>query len=460
LWGGRFRQPAAPEFSRLNDSFPFDYRLLAFDIEGSVAYSKALQRARLLKRNEGSAIRSALGSLWRDCCSQPRLLLNALTKYEDVHSFVEAKLIERVGEMGGKIHTGRSRNDQVALDLRLYLRHHCRQLQKKVATLMGALLTNAQRDLTAILPGYTHLQRGQPVLLAHYWMAYFEMFSRDWERMTSTQNRLNVMPLGSGALAGGGFPIDREFLARELGFESISRNSLDAVSDRDFAVEVLSDSSILMMHLSRLAEDLILYSTAEFDFIELSDAVTSGSSLMPQKKNPDALELIRGKTGRVYGNLHHLLVTLKALPLAYNKDLQEDKECLFDTIETLDLALAGMTVVVRTLKVKVNSMRVAAESGFLNATDCADYLVRKGLPFRSAHEAVGRIVLHALRREISLEELSLEEFRSFSLLFEADIFNALSLKRSIESKFLKGGTATNPVRKAIENAKRYIAQIQ
>jgi argininosuccinate lyase len=325
---------------------------------------------------------------------------------------------------------------------------------------MRALTANAQRDLKTVLPGYTHLQRGQPVLLAHYWMAYFEMFLRDWQRMTSTQGRLNVMPLGAGALAGSGFPIDRRFLARELGFESISRNSLDAVSDRDFAVEFLCSASLLMMHLSRLAEDLIIYSTAEFNFIELSDAVTSGSSLMPQKKNPDALELIRAKTGRVYGNLQQLLVTLKALPLAYNKDLQEDKEGIFDTVDTLDVALGVIPVILRTLKVKTQRMKQGAESGFLNATDCADYLVRKGLPFRAAHEVVGKVVLHALQRRLPLEQLSLREFKSYSPLFGPDIFEAINLRQCVESKSLEGGTATIPVRKAIKDAKHYIARIQ
>jgi argininosuccinate lyase len=460
LWGGRFQKSAALEFSRLNNSFPFDHRLLPFDIEGSLAYSKALQRAGVLKRAEAVAIRKALRSLRRNCSNRPRLIREALGKYEDVHSFVEAKLIERIGEKGKKIHTGRSRNEQVALDLRLYMRHHCGQLRRKLVVLMRTLTANAQRDLTTILPGYTHLQRGQPVLLAHYWMAYFEMFSRDWGRMTSTLGQINVMPLGSGALAGCGFPIDRRFLARALGFESISKNSLDAVSDRDFAVEFLCNSSLLMTHLSRLAEDLIIYSTAEFDFIELSDAVTSGSSLMPQKKNPDALELIRAKTGRVYGNLQRLLVTLKALPLSYNKDLQEDKECIFDTVDTLDAALEIIPVILRTLKVKTQRMEQAAESGFLNATECADYLVRKGLPFRTAHEAVGKLVLHALQHKLPLERLSLREFQSYSPLFGPDLFDAISLKRCIESKSLEGGTATIHVRKAIKDAKRYIAQIQ
>ena len=460
LWGGRFQKAAAPEFLRLNNSFPFDHRLLPFDIEGSVAYSKALQRAGVLKRAEAVAIRRALQTLARDCAARPRLVSAALAKYEDVHSFVESKLVERVGDKGKKIHTGRSRNDQVALDLRLYLRHQCGQLRRKLVVLMRALTANAQRDLTTVLPGYTHLQRGQPVLLAHYWMAYFEMFLRDWQRMTSTEGRLNVMPLGAGALAGSGFPIDRRFLARELGFESVSRNSLDAVSDRDFAVEFLCSASLLMMHLSRLGEDLIIYSTAEFNFIELSDAVTSGSSLMPQKKNPDALELIRAKTGRVYGNLQQLLVTLKALPLAYNKDLQEDKEGIFDTVDTLDVALGVIPVILRTLKVKTQRMKQGAESGFLNATDCADYLVRKGLPFRAAHEVVGKVVLHALQRGLPLERLSLREFKSYSPLFGPDIFAAINLRQCVESKSLEGGTATIPVRKAIKDAKHYIARIQ
>ncbi|MBZ5534462.1 MAG: argininosuccinate lyase [Acidobacteriia bacterium] len=460
LWGGRFQESAAPEFSRLNNSFPFDHRLLPFDIEGSVAYSKALQRAGVLNRKEAAAIRRALQSIELNCSNRPRLIRDALAKYEDVHSFVEAKLIEQVGEKGKKIHTGRSRNDQVALDLRLYLRHHCRHLCRKLVFLMETLTAHAQRDLMTILPGYTHLQRGQPVLLAHYWMAYFEMFSRDWERMKTTLGHINVMPLGSGALAGSGFPIDRRFLAKELGFQSITRNSLDAVSDRDFAAEFLFNGSLLMMHLSRLAEDLIIFSTTEFDFIELSDAVTSGSSLMPQKKNPDALELIRAKAARVYGNLVQMLVILKALPLSYNKDLQEDKECIFDTVETLDMVLEAIPLVLRTLKVKTQKMKQAAESGFLNATECADYLVRRGLPFRAAHETVGKVILYALQRGLPLEKLSLREFKLYSPLFGPDIFDAIHLKRCIESKSLQGGTATIHVKRAIEDARRYIARIQ
>jgi len=460
LWGGRFRRTSAPEFSKLNNSFRFDHRLVFYDIDGSIAYSKALHQAGVLKITEAAAIQRALRSLEKECAAKPQSVLDALEKYEDVHSFVEAKLVERVGEIGKKIHTGRSRNDQVSTDFRLYIRGQCQRLRRAIASLMRVLLLNAQRDLTAILPGYTHLQRAQPILFAHYWMAYFEMFSRDLDRLASTAQRANVMPLGSGALAGSGFPIDRDFLARELGFNSVTANSLDAVSDRDYVVEFLSASSILMMHLSRLAEDLILYSTAEFDFIELNDALTSGSSLMPQKKNPDALELTRGKTGRVYGNLHRLLVTLKALPLAYNKDLQEDKEPVFDTVDTLDAVLPAMIAVIRTLRVKRDKMRQTAGSGFLNATDCADYLVRKGLPFRAAHEIVGRIVLHALRKRTRLEQLSLEEFRSFTPDFGPDVFKVIELKKSIEGKSVKGGTATRQVQRAIQDAKRYLNQIQ
>lgn len=459
LWGGRFNQSPAFEFSRLNNSFSFDYRLLRFDIEGSIIYSKALHRAKVLTATEAKRIQRALHLLDAETSRRPEAVLNTRDKFEDVHSFVEAKLVERVGALGKKIHTGRSRNDQVALDLRLYLRHQSKSISQDLRRLMQALLVNAQKDLDTILPGYTHLQRAQPILLGHYWMAYFEMLSRDVDRFTMSSRRLNVMPLGSGALAGSGFRIDREFLARELGFESISKNSLDAVSDRDFALEFLANASILMMHLSRLAEDLILYSTAEFDFVELSDSMTSGSSLMPQKKNPDALELIRAKSSRVYANLQRLLIVLKALPLAYNKDLQEDKESIFDTVDTLESTLPAMIAVVQTLKVKPQSMRQAAEGTYSNATECVDYLVRKGVPFRTAHEIVGQLVLHAIQRKVSLDSLCLDEFRAFSPSFGSDVFAAIRLKRTIESKSLKGGTARSRVKRAIEDAKRYLAKI-
>lgn len=460
LWGGRFRQSPAPEFSRLNNSFPFDYRLLPYDIEGSRAYAMALERAGILKATEARRIQRALRAVHEKWLTTPQSVLRVLTQYEDVHSFVEAKLVEQVGEVGKKIHTGRSRNDQVALDLRLYLRDQNRQVCKQLRFLLQAVVKNAERYFSTVLPGYTHLQRAQPVLLSHYWLAYFEMFSRDLKRFATAARWANTLPLGSAALAGTGFPIDRDFLVRELEFDAPTRNSLDAVSDRDFAIDFLAASSILMMHMSRMAEDLILYSTSEFDFIELSDAVTSGSSILPQKKNPDALELIRGKTGRVYANLQRLLVTLKALPLAYNKDLQEDKEAIFDTVDTLNSILPAMAAVLRTLKVKTKRMRQAAESGFLNATECADYLVRKGLPFRTAHATVGKLVLFALQKNCSLESLKLGEFQAFSRLFRPDIYEALSLSRSLASKAAQGGTAPAQVKKAILNAKRFLAKIQ
>lgn len=450
---------AAPEFSRLNDSFRFDYRLLPFDIEGSIAYAKALLRARILTTPEAQHIESGLRGLKERYEGAPAELLRAVMDYEDVHSFVESKLTERIGDAARKLHTGRSRNEQVVLDLRLYLRERNHALRQQIVGLMQALVANAGKHLRVILPGYTHLQRAQPVLLSHYWLAHFEMLARDVERLDASQRRCDVLPLGSGALAGNSIGIDRNFLAQQLFFPVVSANSLDAVSDRDFVLEFIACASILMMHLSRLAEDLILYSTSEFDFIELSDAVTSGSSLMPQKKNPDALELARGKTGRVYGNLQRLLTTMKALPLTYNKDLQEDKEALFDTVETLELTVLAMTRVVRSLKVHPEIMRRASTSGYLNATDCADYLVRKGLPFRSAHEVLGKIVLYAIQKGIPLEKLTLKEFQTFSPSFKNDVYAALDLPECIESKSVKGGTATRQVRKAIRDAKQHLKKL-
>ena len=460
LWGGRFQSDAAREFLRLNNSFPFDHRLLPFDIVGSIAYCRALQRAGVLNRAESRAILSGLDWLRTKCSRDESFVREALDDYEDVHSFVEAQLVRRVGKVGKKIHTGRSRNDQVALDLRLYLRQASGEIRRAMATLLAAFLSNARKHFSLILPGYTHLQRAQPILMSHYWLSYFEMLRRDWERFQHFEEKAASLPLGSGALAGSGFPIDRDFLAKELGFHEISRNSLDAVSDRDFAIEFLSHSSILMVHLSRLAEDLILYSTSEFNFVELCDTVTSGSSIMPQKKNPDALELIRGKSGRVFGNLQRLLVVMKGLPLAYNKDLQEDKEALFDTVDTLESVLWVLPEILTTLKVKPEQMRRAAELGYSNATECADYLARKGLPFREAHATVGRMVVYAISQDCPLERLTLQQFRSFSLLFGPDVFKEIQIERSIARKSIRGGTASTQVKKAIQDAERYVAKIK
>ena len=375
---------------------------------------------------------------------------------EDVHSFVEARLVEVVGDAGRKLHTGRSRNDQVATDLRLWLRDAIDQLSERVRSTQAALLEFAEANAAAVLPGYTHLQRAQPILFAHWCLSYFEMLARDRERLSETRRRVNVMPLGSAALAGASFPIDREAVARELGFEGISRNSLDAVSDRDFCVEFAGACALIMVHLSRLAEEVILYSTSEFGFFELSDAVATGSSLMPQKKNPDSMELVRGKAGRVFGHTVSLLTMLKGLPLAYNKDMQEDKEAVFDAFDTTAACLEVSSLVLRNVQLNVDRMRAAASKGMMNATELADYLVRKGVPFRKAHETVGKIVVRAIEKEMELGELSLAELRSFSDEIESDVFESLTLEQTLGSKSLEGGTAPERVAEALVSARNLL----
>ena len=372
---------------------------------------------------------------------------------EDVHSFVESRLAEIVGAAGRKLHTGRSRNDQVATDLRLWLREAIDQLAGKVRSVQEAFLDLASANSDAVLPGYTHLQHAQPILFAHWCLAYFEMLARDRERLAETRRRVNVLPLGSAALAGSSFAIDRQRVADELGFEDVSRNSVDAVSDRDFCVEFVSACSLIMVHLSRLAEEVILYSTSEFGLFELSDAVATGSSLMPQKKNPDSMELVRGKAGRVFGSNVSLLAMLKGLPLAYNKDMQEDKEAVFDAFDTTQGCLDVSALVLRNVKLNVECMRAAASKGMMNATELADYLVRKGIPFREAHETVGKIVVHALEKEVELGELPLDELRSFSNEIKGDVFTALTLEQTLASKSLAGGTAPERVAEALRLAR-------
>jgi len=373
---------------------------------------------------------------------------------EDVHSFVEACLVDLIGPTGLKLHTGRSRNDQVATDLRLWLRDAIDDVGKRIVAVQEALLEFAGANSEAVLPGYTHLQRAQPILLAHWCLAYFEMLIRDRERLTNARRGVNVMPLGSAALAGTSVALDREALARDLGFDSISRNSLDAVSDRDFCVEFASACSQIMVHLSRLAEDIILYATAEFGFFELSDAVATGSSLMPQKKNPDSMELVRGKAGRIFGHLMGLLTTLKGLPLAYNKDMQEDKEAVFDCFDTVTSCLDVTVTVLRNVKVNEGRARDAASDGYMNATELADYLARKGMPFREAHETVGRIVVHAMERGVELQGLPLEDLRSVSPLIDEDVFEALSLDRTLGTKSQAGGTSPSRVSEALAAARQ------
>ncbi len=453
LWGGRFSREADPGFADFNRSFAFDRRLFDADVRASIAHCNGLANAKVLTPSEAKQINDGLQTIL-----ERGLPDNDQLNFEDVHSFVEARLVELIGETGLKLHTGRSRNDQVATDLRLWLREAIDELTTSVRATKTALLDLAEAHSDAVLPGYTHLQRAQPVLLAHWCLAYFEMLSRDRERLVDARKRVNVLPLGSAALAGTSYPIDRQAVARELGFESISLNSVDAVSDRDFCVDFVSACSLIMMHLSRLAEDVILYSTTEFGFFELSDAVATGSSLMPQKKNPDSMELVRGKAGRVFGHLTLLLTMLKGLPLAYNKDMQEDKEAVFDSFDTVRACLEVSATVLRNIRVNEKQMRSAASRGYLNATELADYLVRKGMPFRNAHETVGRAVLQAIQRGIELNEFSIGELRSFSELIQEDVYETLTLKRALATKAQRGGTAPEAVAAALSEARSMLAQ--
>lgn len=451
LWGGRFKGEADPGFAAFNRSFDFDGRLFEADVQASIAHCEGLAAAGVLAQAESEQIVSALTTILERGRTDADYLADDAA--EDVHSFVEARLVEMIGDAGRKLHTGRSRNDQVATDLRLWLREEIDRLAATIRKAQQALLDFADANRGTIMPGYTHLQRAQPVLFAHWCLAYFEMLARDRERLAEVRRRTNVMPLGSAALAGTSYPIDREAIARALGFEAVSRNSLDAVSDRDFCVEFAGAASLIMLHLSRLAEDIILYSTAEFGFFELSDAIATGSSLMPQKKNPDSMELVRGKAGRVFGHLTALLAMMKGLPLAYNKDMQEDKEALFDTIDTVQACLDVSATVLANIRLNEKAMREAATHGYLNATELADYLARKGMPFREAHDMVGLVVMHALEEKLELNDLSLDDFRSFSPLIEPDVFEALSLERTLATKAQVGGTSPERVDEALISAR-------
>jgi argininosuccinate lyase len=452
LWGGRFTSAADPSFAEFNNSFSFDRRLLAVDVRASVAHCKALAAAGVLNADEAGKINVALQTILERVQTDGGYF-DELDS-EDVHSFVEARLVEMIGDAGRKLHTGRSRNDQVATDLRLWLREVIDQLLGQLRSTQEALLDLAETKPGAVLPGYTHLQRAQPILFAHWCLAYFEMLARDRERVREIRKRVNVLPLGSAALAGTSFPLDREAMAEELGFDSVSRNSVDAVSDRDFCVEFVAACSLVMVHLSRLAEEVILYSTSEFGFFELSDAVATGSSLMPQKKNPDSMELVRGKAGRVFGRLVSLLTMLKGLPLAYNKDMQEDKEAVFDAFDTTHACLEVAALVLRNIELHEERMRAAAAQGMMNATELADYLVRKGTPFREAHETVGRVVVRAMAKGLEFSELSLDELRSFSDKIENDVFDTLTLEKTLATKSQTGGTAPGRVGEALAVARK------
>lgn len=459
LWGGRFRGEADERFAKFNASFRFDRRLFEADVRGSLAYCEALRAAGVLTTGEADEIRDGLETILRSASTDPKYL-DRMPNAEDVHSFVEKQLVDLIGDVGYKLHTGRSRNDQVATDLRLFLRDEIDTLDQLLAGLQRGLLDLAGEHAQAILPGYTHLQKAQPILFAHYLLAYFEMFVRDRERLAENRRRVNVLPLGAGALAGTNFAIDRELLARLLGFETISKNSLDAVSDRDFVIESIGDAALTMVHLSRMAEDFVLYSTSEFGYLELSDAIATGSSIMPQKKNPDSLELIRGKAGRVFGHHLALLATMKGLPLAYNKDMQEDKEAVFDTIDTLSGCLRVMTTVLRNVKVRTDRMLDAARRDYITATELADYLVQKGLEFRKAHELVGQMVLYAMENGQGLSELTLEQCQRFSHLFEDDVYDVITLAASIAGKAVPGGTSPERVAEAITEARMRIDAVE
>jgi argininosuccinate lyase len=450
---GRFEKAADKSAAEYTASIPFDWRLYPYDIAGSIAHARMLAKQGIIPDKEAKIIADGLASV-RDEIGQGKFEFRP--ELEDIHMNIEARLIEKVGEVGGKLHTARSRNDQVALDLRLFVKEAIADILTAIKEFQQALVNLAEANKAVVMPGYTHLQPAQPVLLAHHLLAYFEMFRRDADRFRDCLKRTDVMPLGSGALAGVAYDIDREFLARELGFGEISANSLDAVSDRDFIVEYEAAASLAMMHLSRLAEEIVLWSSAGFDFIDLDEAYATGSSIMPQKKNPDVAELARGKTGRVYGQLMALLVTMKGLPLAYNRDFQEDKEGLFDTVDTLLSSLEVFTGMLSTMRVKAENTRRAVEHGYILATDLADYLVRKGEPFRTAHGVVARLVSYAIYQGKSFPELGLEEYQKFSPLFGNDVYS-ITVESSLAARNVVGGTAPGRVEQALADARKLLA---
>jgi argininosuccinate lyase len=452
LWGGRFTQKQNAKFTEFNNSLSFDKRLFFADIFASIGHAEGLHKAGILNKREVSKIRNGLKTLEKQANFDRTFFDSALD--EDVHSLIENRLVSLIGEVGKKLHTGRSRNDQVVTAFRIFLREEITELARLVSGVQRALVDAAERFRQAVIPGYTHLQKAQPVLWAHWCLAYFEMFARDRERLTEVHVRTNIMPLGSGALAGTGVGIDREAVAKELGFDGLTANSLDGVSDRDFAIEFVGACSLIMVHLSRLAEDLIIYCSNEFGFVELSDSVSSGSSLMPQKKNPDALELLRGKASRVFGRQMSLLSMMKGLPLAYNKDMQEDKEAVFDALDTTKISLEAAGIVLDNVYLNEKKAFDSAQRGYLNATELADYLVRKGVPFRSAHHAVGGAVLFAISRGKELHELELEDLKQFSDEIEKDVFISLSVESALASKDAIGGTSRKRVNEALKKARR------
>ncbi len=450
LWGGRFQKSAEQWVDEFGASIGFDQQLVMEDLTGSIAHVRMLGDCEILPQDDVTAILNGLEQL-KEKAANDELVFEVAN--EDIHLNLEKLLIELIGPVGGKLHTGRSRNDQVATDMHLFLKHRVAEIVDSIKAFQNAILYQAEQHVETIAPGYTHLQRAQPISFAHHLMAYFWMLERDQQRLSESLKRIDISPLGAGALAGTTFPIDRDKAANYLGFEQVYQNSMDAVSDRDFIVEFLSNASLVMMHLSRFAEEIILWSSQEFQFIELDDAFATGSSIMPQKKNPDMAELIRGKTGRVYGNLFSLLTTLKGLPLTYNKDMQEDKEGMFDTVQTLNGSLQIFEGMVRTMTIHTKRLNEAVHQDFSNATELADYLATKGMPFREAHEVTGKLVFLCIQRKIYLLDLTLEDLQEASHLIEDDIFDVLSPVSAVKRRNSLGGTGFDQVRLQIEKAK-------
>jgi argininosuccinate lyase len=453
-WGGRFTEKTAPSVDRFCASIPYDWRLYSYDIQGSITHAGMLAHCRIITSDEAKQIKTGLEEIKAEIDSGN---FEFKIELEDIHMNIESALIERIGSAGEKLHTARSRNDQVALDMRLYLRDQVQNIISLIEKTQEALLDLAEKNITVIMPGYTHLQRAKPVLFSHHLLAYFEMFKRDRERLKDAAGRINQMPLGAGALAGTSIPIDREWVARELEFDGITANSMDSVSDRDFCLEFLATASILMMHLSRFCEELILWNSTEFGFVEFPDEYTTGSSMMPQKKNPDVAELIRGKTGRVYGNLTALLTVMKGLPLTYNRDMQEDKEPVFDTVDTLIDCLTLLAEKTSRIKVdKDKKMAIAAADNLMQATDLAEYLVKKGEPFRSAHHIIGKLIQKCFAADKELFDWKLEELKEISDRFEEDVYEIFGLKSAVLSKVSYGSTAPDKVKEAIQRARQLL----
>ena len=451
VWGGRFREETDALTNRFNSSIGFDHRLYEYDIKGSMAHCRMLAKQEIISNEDASQILETLGEIKRGL---DRGEFSFDDNFEDIHSLVEKALVEKIGTVGEKLHTGRSRNDQVALDIRLFIRDTIGSVLELIKETQLALVTLSEKNLDLMMPGYTHLQRAQPVLLAHHLLAYYEMLKRDRARFKENLKRVNILPLGSAALGGSTFDLDREMVAKELDFDSITENSMDAVSDRDFVLEFLFNASLLMMHLSRLSEELVIWSSQEFDFVTISDAFCTGSSIMPQKKNPDLPELVRGKTGRVYGHLISLLTTMKGLPLTYNKDMQEDKEALFDAADTLKICLDVICRLLGEISFNGDRLKEATEKGFLVATDLADYLVQKGLTFRKAHEIVGKMVVFAIDNKKELNDLTVDEMKNFTSQIDEDVYEWLDPASSIKKRNIFGGTGPDMVKKSLHKAKK------